>query len=97
MYVRDCTLELIFYQEWLYARQNRNVSMGSPCLTPDAEGIGSASLINRFGVLSVHNTATPQGKNVLEVLFHLPWKKAGLLTELNAFTRSSETSTQSGG
>ena len=44
----------------------------------------------------VHNTITHPRENVGEVLFHLPLKKAGLLTELNAFTRSSETRTQSG-
>ena len=52
------------------------------------------SLLSTDGCV-VHNTATPR-ENVGEVFFYLPLKKAGLLTELNAFTRSSETSTQSG-
>ena len=75
------------------ARQNRNGPMGSPCLTPDAERIGSVPLINRLECCLSITLPHPR-ENVGEVLFHLPWKKAGLLTELNAFTMSSETSTQ---
>ena len=67
--------------------------MGSPCLTPDAERIGSAPLISRWECCLSITLSHPR-ENVGEVLFHLPWKKAGLLTELNAFTMSSETSTQ---